>query len=320
MNLEKYNYDCVNINDITIDKNVYDKYIKHKEEEIIDKEKREWKEIGFWGQLIPRVVFLIWYYFLAVLVAGFMAFIILDVFKINININILYFLWIVIVLYILKHILFLGDHLGKLEVKKFRKRLKNGKNNGLSSYDKYSIYLGIERSRLKDLGRAFTIKYNDITQKSKREYFGAIFILFPLGNEDYQLIIDSDKNGTICNKAFKIKDITSLKQINSKEYGDNINSLDVYDLQSAELRAVSSRVSAEISGGGLLANVSADKARIRANKQRRELEDKQKRIELETYLILLEFKDGDKIVISNINKPTLRTLEKDVDNAHYLGV
>jgi len=183
----------------------------------------------------------------------------------------------------------------------------------------------LEKEEVEKLGKAFFVKYNEITGTKKREYFGDVMISL----EKYKKGIYLLNEEKLYEKEFSISDIVSFKRVSVEGLGDvegsSNHSQDIDNLASLGNRA--KQVSAESRltrvtdrSGGLSTlhdDIRADKALLREKQARDELNEKiqkeNQRLKDEMEIRLLEFQDGDYLLMSHLEDSTVSHLEKLIE-------
>ena len=180
----------------------------------------------------------------------------------------------------------------------------------------------IKGKNVAKLGKGFYIKYNEITDRSVRNYFGEVLI--EVENDIGKIYIDSGtKNTGYYVKEFLKSDIETFRLVSPEGLGDismSINQSNIQNIITLENRANNLNVEATISGlasnplsSNFISNVRAANASVEVAKERRKLESKAKNVKEESIIKFLKFKDGTSLLICYLNNAGVRTLERMIE-------
>jgi len=212
---------------------------------------------------------------------------------------------------------------GRRKEKAFKTLIEDRENIDIENETKeiFNIFLK-GKKEVEHLGKAFYIKSNNITGNRKRVYFGEVFISLEK-NPCTIYIIDKEE---FYEKDFVISDIIRFKMMVDEEVSGIADySEDLEKIREASNRAEQLSLDAQITqindrSGGLHtthSKIIRDKARLRVEKAienlNEEINKEEERVNNEKYIRLLEFKDGDYLLISHLDDSSVKALEEKIE-------
>jgi len=196
------------------------------------------------------------------------------------------------------------------------------KNKELTEADKIRILeICLDDKNLQKLGKAFYMIHNEVTNNSKRNYLGNVFISLDKGH----IYISEGKN--LLQRDFNISDIVSFRRVSEDGLGEvsaqkNFTK-DVEKIISAENEAnhkiAKSEMGSAVGKPSAFNQIDAYNATLRANKAKEALDKKikteEKRIKDETYIKLLKFSNDDHLFISHLEDSVVIEIENKIENS-----
>ena len=182
----------------------------------------------------------------------------------------------------------------------------------------------LEKEEMRKLGKSFFVKYNEVTGTKRRKYFGDVLI--SIEKDKNEIYIKNKEE--LYQKEFFITDIVSFKRVSAEGLGDvkgrnnhrqDINRVSHIANRANQLSLEAKLTSVSDRSGGLNtlhSNIIASKAIVREKQAKDELNSKikqeNKRLKDELEIRLLEFQDGDYLLISCPVSPRYGRLVQEV--------